>query len=49
MNMTARRGRRIRKLRRRGHQVLATVPKDGGFQLLYWTPKRFAHLPRGVK
>lgn len=35
MNDRARRGRRIVTYRRRGYQVLATIPKVWGFQLLY--------------
>lgn len=47
--MSTRRGRRIIRYRRRGYQVLATVPKIEGFQLLYWEPKKHGRAPRGLQ
>jgi len=49
MNMSTRRGRRIIRYRRRGYQVLATVPKIEGFQLLYWVPAKHGRKPRGMQ
>lgn len=49
MKISTRRGRRIIRYRRRGYQVLATVPKIEGFQLLYWVPTKHHRAPGGVK